>query len=92
MSLSDERYRLAAAVLYLWAFWPVRWIGPIVLLVNVAMLLATPICGGHYFADVFAGIAIDVPAIMAARWIAERLTGPAMMNPTYTPDSAVPAA
>ena len=84
-------FHSAAAVLYLWAFWPVRWLGPIALVVNVAMLLATPICGGHYFADVFAGIAIAAIAIMAARWIAEWLTRPARMNPAYAPGSAVPA-
>jgi PAP2 superfamily len=84
-------FHSAAAALYLWAFWPVRWIGPIALLVNVAMLLATPICGGHYFADVFAGIAIAVAAIMAARWIADRLTRPAMTNPAYAAGSVVPA-
>jgi hypothetical protein len=84
-------FHSAAAVLYLWAFWPVRWLGPIALMFNIAMLLATPICGGHYFADVFAGIAIAVVAIMAARWIADRLTHPAKMNPAYVPGSAVPA-
>ena len=67
-------FHAAAAVLYLWAFWPVRWIGPIALVTNIAMLLATPICGGHYFVDVFAGIAIATASIMAARWIADWLT------------------
>jgi len=84
-------FHAAAAVLYLWAFWPVRWIGPIALVVNVAMLLATPICGGHYFVDVFAGIAIAAAAIMAARAIADRLTRPAKATAAYTPQSAVPA-
>jgi hypothetical protein len=31
------------------------------------MLAATPIGGGHYFADVLAGVAITVLAIYAAR-------------------------
>jgi len=69
-------FHAAAAVLYLWAFWPLRWIGPAALVVNVAMLLATPIGGGHYFVDVFAGIAIAVVAIVVAKWIASRLTAP----------------
>ena len=84
-------FHAAAAVLYLWAFWPVRWIGPIALAVNVAMLLATPICGGHYFVDVFAGIAIAVAAIIAARAIADRLTRPAKAAAAFAPESAVPA-
>ena len=84
-------FHAAAAVLYLWAFWPVRWIGPIALVANVAMLLATPICGGHYFVDVFAGIAIATASIMTARWIGDWLTRPAKANVTYVPESAVPA-
>lgn len=84
-------FHAAAAVLYLWAFWPVRWIGPLALVTNIAMLLATPICGGHYFVDVFAGIAIATASIMAARWIGDWLTRPAKANVTYVPESAVPA-
>ncbi|HZL40958.1 MAG TPA: phosphatase PAP2 family protein [Pseudolabrys sp.] len=84
-------FHAAAAVLYLWAFWPLRWLGPIALIVNVAMLLATPICGGHYFADVFAGIAIAVLAIIAARWIAEWLIQPAKSNAALVPEVAIPA-
>jgi membrane-associated phospholipid phosphatase len=67
-------FHAAAAALYLWALWPVRWLGPIAAAVNVAMLLATPIGGGHYFIDVFAGIAIAALAVVLARWIAKRIT------------------
>jgi hypothetical protein len=67
-------FHAAAAALYLWAFWPVRWIGPAVSLVMVAMLLATPVVGGHYFIDVFAGIAVTAVSVIMATWIAERLT------------------
>lgn len=67
-------FHAAAATLYLWALWPVRRIGLAALVVNVAMLLATPIGGGHYFVDVFAGIAIAAASIAAAKRIAGRLT------------------
>lgn len=67
-------FHAAAAALYLWAFWPVRRIGLAALAVNIAMLLATPIGGGHYFVDVFAGIAIAAASIAAAKQIAGRLT------------------
>lgn len=70
-------FHAASAVLYLWAFWPVRWLGPIAAAANVMMLLATPIVGGHYFVDIFAGIAVAVGAIAAATAIAHRLTGKA---------------
>jgi hypothetical protein len=51
----------------------VRWLRPVVVVVNGAMLAATPINGGHYFVDVIAGIAIAVAAIAAARQIGHRL-------------------
>ena len=80
-------FHTAAAVLYLWAFWPVRWIGPAAVAINVVMVLATPICGGHYLVDVFAGIGIAVASILAAKWIADRV-----LQPAHTADFFVPAA
>jgi membrane-associated phospholipid phosphatase len=84
-------FHAAAAALYLWAFWPVRWIGPIAMMLNIAMLLATPICGGHYFVDVFAGIAVAALAVVAARWIGNRLARPLPAQAAYLPETVVPA-
>ena len=84
-------FHAAAAVLYLWAFWPVRWIGPIAVVTNVAMLLATFVVGGHYFIDVFAGIAIAAASIMAAKRIAAWLIRPAQSARAYGTAAAVPA-
>jgi uncharacterized membrane protein len=66
-------FHAASAVLYLWALWPVRWMRPLVLLANGAMLAATPLNGGHYFVDVFAGMLIAVLAIVAARRIGQAI-------------------
>ena len=82
-------FHAAAAVMYLWAFWPVRWIGPFALVVNYAMLLATPIGGGHYFIDIFAGIAVAASAVAAAKWIAGWLMQPA--GAATMAGSAIPA-
>jgi hypothetical protein len=60
-------FHAASAVLYGWALWPVRWIRPVAVLANVAMLASTPINGGHYFVDVLAGIAVAALSIVAAR-------------------------
>jgi membrane-associated phospholipid phosphatase len=86
-------FHAAAATLYLWALWPVRWFRPIAVVANVAMLLATPLGGGHYFVDVFAGIAVAAAAIMAAQWIAGLLARPVMqpMAATFRQESIVPA-
>ena len=50
---------------------PVRWLRPLALLINGAMLAATPLNGGHYFIDLIAGVAIAVPAIVAARRVGQ---------------------
>jgi hypothetical protein len=53
-----------------------------VVVANGALLLATPIVGGHYFIDIFAGIAIAVVAIAASRRVgrivARRHAGPSV--------------
>ncbi|MGA3310764.1 MAG: phosphatase PAP2 family protein [Xanthobacteraceae bacterium] len=59
-------FHAASAVLYSWALWPAKWMRPIVVLANGAMLAATPIVGGHYFIDLVAGLVIAVLAIVAA--------------------------
>lgn len=75
-------FHAASAVLYSWALWGARWIRPIVVVANGALLLATPIVGGHYFIDIFAGIAIAVVAIAASRRVgrivARRHAGPSV--------------
>jgi membrane-associated phospholipid phosphatase len=62
-------FHAALGVIFIVGLWPVpvlRWIGAVV---NGLMILATPVDGGHYFIDVFAGIAIAVLCLVAARRI-----------------------
>ena len=66
-------FHAAAAVLYAWALWPVRWVRWLALLPNAAMLVATPIGGGHFLADVLAGIAVAAMSIVAASRIGASL-------------------
>jgi hypothetical protein len=66
-------FHAASAALYAWAFWPVRWMRPIAVVANGAMLASTPIDGGHYFVDLIAGVAVALLAIVAARAISRRL-------------------
>jgi PAP2 superfamily protein len=69
-------FHAASAVLYGWALWSARWMRPIALLANGAMLAATPVNGGHYFIDLIAGIAVAVLAVIAARWVGNRILNP----------------
>src|SRR5262249_35388893 len=66
-------FHAASAVLYAWALWPVRWMRPVALLANGAMLASTPIDGGHYFIDLIAGIAVALFAILVARRVCSRV-------------------
>ena len=66
-------FHAASAVLYAWALWAVRWMRPVALLANGAMLAATPLNGGHYFVDVIAGMAIAALAIVAARRVGQAI-------------------
>lgn len=81
-------FHAAAAVLCLWAFWPIWWIRPAAVIVDGAMLFATPIGGGHYFVDVAAGLAIAVGAIAAATWPVRRMAAHAAPSPAF--DAAPP--
>jgi hypothetical protein len=67
-------FHAASSLLYAWAFWPIWWMRPVALLANGLMLAATPIDGGHYFIDVFAGLAVAAAAIWLAGLISRRLT------------------
>ena len=65
-------FHAALGVVFMVALWPVpvlRWIGAVV---NGVMIVATPIDGGHYFIDVFAGIVVAWFCIVAARAAAAR--------------------
>ena len=66
-------FHAASALLYTWALWPARWMRPAAILANGLMLASTPIDGGHYFVDVFAGIAVALAAIAAAHAVSRVL-------------------
>jgi hypothetical protein len=78
-------FHAAAAILALWAFWGVWWMRPLALIANGGMLLATPLVGGHYFVDVFAGVALAMLAIAAAQRIGGRSTRAAARNMAQNP-------
>jgi len=86
-------FHAATAMIYLWALWAVWWIRPLAVFANIGMLLATPYIGGHYFVDVFAGIAIAMTAIAAARLISTPLIRDApQAAATLMPGGAISAA
>ena len=60
-------FHTVSAVLYIVAAWPIARLRWIVLAVNFAMLLATPIEGTHYLTDMIAGLAVAGVAVLGVR-------------------------
>ena len=66
----------AGGWLFIFAIWPVRYLRWIFLLLDLTMIGATPVDGGHYFSDVIAGTA-DCCGVLDRRrahcsWFARR--------------------
>lgn len=65
-------FHSALSILLVYAGWPLRWLRAPLLLLNMYILLSTPVIGGHYLSDVLAGIAIGIAAIAATQWLLNR--------------------
>ena len=60
-------FHTANAILFIWALWQMpylRWVG---LVINVLMILSTPITGQHYVTDLIGGTIVAFAAIFAAQ-------------------------
>jgi membrane-associated phospholipid phosphatase len=70
--VSFPSFHAASGVLYLWALWPVRYLGGIAAAMNVWMIIATPVIGAHYVIDVIGGVALAAASIRAAGYCRDR--------------------
>ena len=59
-------FHTAAAILYGWALWPVRYVRWPMAALNLAIISTTPVCGAHYAIDVVAGAAVALGSIAAS--------------------------
>lgn len=59
-------FHTAAAILYGWALWPIKYIRWPIAALNLAIISTTPVCGAHYAIDVVAGVAVALGAIAAS--------------------------
>ena len=59
-------FHTVLALLSTWAVWRVRFVGPLVAALNVAVLFAIPGDGGHFLVDVAGGILVTLFAIAVA--------------------------
>jgi len=67
----------ALAVIVTIALWPIPALRWIALVLNVAMLSATPIEGSHYFIDIAAGVVVAALCFIVAGKITARAAAPA---------------
>lgn len=71
--VSAPSFHTASAVLYIAAAWPIRKLRWPVIMVNVAMLLSTPVEGTHYLIDMIAGALVATVAILLVGALRERV-------------------
>ena len=75
-------------MLYIWALWPVRYVGAAAVILNLLMMASTPVIGAHYMIDVFGGVVLAVIGI----WLAKYLMVPSSSKTQATTQAAlVPA-
>ncbi|MGH6642059.1 MAG: phosphatase PAP2 family protein [Bradyrhizobium sp.] len=79
--VSFPSFHAASAVLYIWALWPVRFVGGAAVVLNVLMMASTPVIGAHYVIDVFGGVALAVIGI----WLAKQALNIAVPSSSKTP-------
>jgi membrane-associated phospholipid phosphatase len=84
--VSFPSFHAASAVLYMWALWPVRFVGGIAAALNLLMIAAAPVIGAHYMIDVFGGVALASISIYLGKYVLNTVA------PSSATRSAQPAA
>lgn len=83
--VSAPSFHTASAVLYIAAAWPFRRLRWPLTILNVAMLLSTPVEGTHYLSDMIAGALVALIAIVAVRQLEIRRSSLGMMDGDIMP-------
>ena len=65
--ISFPSFHTAAAVLYVWAVWPVRGFLWVMIGINTWMVAATPVIGAHYIIDLVGGAVVAAGAVLLAK-------------------------
>jgi membrane-associated phospholipid phosphatase len=85
-------YLATMALLAIWYFRDVRILRWAVLVLNVAVLLATPVQGGHHAVDVLASFPVAALAIFLAAQAAKTAKFAGMVNKPSKPAESLAAA
>lgn len=89
--VSFPSFHAASAVLYIWALWPVRYLGGAAVALNILMMASTPVIGAHYMIDVFGGVALAVVGICLAKYLLNIMAPSSSKAPASPRKDLVPA-
>lgn len=67
--LTFPSFHTAAALIFAWATWTVRFVRWPSALINALMIAATPVHGAHYFVDVIAGSGVALLAVWLGAYV-----------------------
>lgn len=65
--ISFPSFHAALGVIFAFALWNCRWLRWPAIMLNVLLIASTPVDGGHYFVDVFAGTGIALLSVAFVR-------------------------
>jgi membrane-associated phospholipid phosphatase len=89
--VSFPSFHAASAVLYIWALWPARVVGPVATVLNLLMMAATPVIGAHYVIDVFGGVALAATSIFLAKYLLDSVAPSSAAQAAQPSSALVPA-
>ena len=85
-------YNTAAALIFIWTLHTVRYVSWAGVPLNLALIVATPTVGAHYFIDVVGGVVVAFAAITASHLLCRRAKADEFsIMPGLEPDLAQPA-
>jgi membrane-associated phospholipid phosphatase len=73
--ISFPSFHTAAAILLVWALWPIPALRFILVPLNFLLIASTPLCGAHYVIDIIGGAAVAFAAILVTSRLARSPRG-----------------
>jgi membrane-associated phospholipid phosphatase len=90
--ISFPSFHTAAALIFIWTLHTVRYVSWAGVPLNLALIVATPTVGAHYFIDVVGGVVVAFAAITASHLLCRRAKADEFsIMPGLEPDLAQPA-
>ena len=91
--ISFPSFHTAAALIFIWTLHTVRYVGWAGIPLNLALIVATPTVGAHYFIDLVGGVVVAFGALAASHLLCRRAKADefSIIPAGLEPDLAQPA-